>query len=316
MLLVLILPVGDGVSNESQQGAGYEDYANVKSRLNTAERENATLIEKAAGLTAAIAFFNGKSGAAAQVKGQAVFKQKEIQEEIQRQRSQSANLQARLDKLRQTSDQIQNPPGPDPGTERSGLPADSTHVVFVVDTSGSMQAIWTRVISTIQRLLRHYPTLTGFQVISDQGDYLFPETKRQWIPDSSIRRKEAAAKMAKWTAYSTSSPVRGIRSALDDLYRPGMALSLFVMGDDHTSSEYDVFLQEVEEIVGDRSNAQRLRINAVGFSNEPYSIEPAGFALLMEHLARKNRGAFLFVPTNTPQPVAIKYGQHSPTLQE
>ena len=53
--------------------------------------------------------------------------------------------------------------------EVGGIPVDSDYVIFVVDTSGSMRAIWDRVTQQIINILTIHPQVKGFQILDDQG---------------------------------------------------------------------------------------------------------------------------------------------------
>ena len=48
--------------------------------------------------------------------------------------------------------------------EVGGIPVDSDYVIFVVDTSGSMRAIWDRVTQQILNILTIHPQVKGFQI--------------------------------------------------------------------------------------------------------------------------------------------------------
>lgn len=64
-----------------------------------------------------------------------------------------------------------------------GVAVDSEYVIFVIDTSGSMQSMaWPVVIRKVQEALAVYPNLKGIQVMSDEGDYMFPGFAGTWIP--------------------------------------------------------------------------------------------------------------------------------------
>ena len=57
-----------------------------------------------------------------------------------------------------------------------GIAADSEYVVFVIDTSGSMfNYAWKMVMRKLGETLAVYPNLKGIQVMSDQGEYMFPQ---------------------------------------------------------------------------------------------------------------------------------------------
>ena len=181
----------------------------------------------------------------------------------------------------------------------AGIPVDSEYVAFVVDTSGSMHANWDEVIAEIEQILAIYPELKGFQFLSDQAHYLFPATKGRWIPDSPAARNRAKTLLQRWTSFSTSSPERGISTAVRSLYRPGIKMAVFVFGDDYNGKVFDSFLEQIELVIKrKRVNEGALRIHAVGFFESSLG-NPANFSILMRELTRQHQGVFLGRERNT-----------------
>ncbi len=56
--------------------------------------------------------------------------------------------------------------------EVAGIPVDRKYVIFVVDTSGSMQQIWGKVSGIMNKILEIHPKVDGFQIMNDNGNYL------------------------------------------------------------------------------------------------------------------------------------------------
>ena len=91
------------------------------------------------------------------------------------------------------------------------MPIDSEWVIFIVDTSGSMQQLnWRRAERKLEEVLNIYPKLKGIQVMDDEGGYMFSEYRGKWIPDSPARRKVILNLFRGWQAFSNSSPSEGI----------------------------------------------------------------------------------------------------------
>ena len=58
----------------------------------------------------------------------------------------------------------------------AGIPVDSEYVIFIVDTSGSMQQFnWGRAINKINETLDVYPQVKGMQILNDNGKYMFQQ---------------------------------------------------------------------------------------------------------------------------------------------
>lgn len=188
------------------------------------------------------------------------------------------------------------PQGPDTEqveTELAGIPVDSEYIAFVIDTSGSMQSIWQDVSKEIERFWLLYPQLKGFQIMNDNGNYLYKHNKGRWITDSPSARKRALTRMQFWLGFSNSSPVEGIEQAIDDLYEEGIKMALIVVGDDYQGVSFQSFLDKIDRIVKSRSVDQgELRIHAMGFWNEVAS-QPGQFGSLMRELTNRYDGAFV-----------------------
>src|SRR3546814_5029389 len=56
-----------------------------------------------------------------------------------------------------------------------GIPVDSEYIIFVIDTSGSMQSIWPEVVRTLDMVLNAYPKVKGVQIMSDMGEYMYSQ---------------------------------------------------------------------------------------------------------------------------------------------
>ncbi len=71
-----------------------------------------------------------------------------------------------------------------------GIPVDSEYIIFIIDTSGSMQRYaWTLVRRKMRETLDIYPKVKGIQIMNDMGDYMFSQFRGKWIPDTPARRR-------------------------------------------------------------------------------------------------------------------------------
>jgi hypothetical protein len=82
-----------------------------------------------------------------------------------------------------------------------GIPVDSEYVIFVIDTSGSMQAKWTWAETKLAEVLNVYPRVKGLQIMNDNGSYMFQQYGGTWIQDTpqireSITRRSASMSLA------------------------------------------------------------------------------------------------------------------------
>ena len=185
-----------------------------------------------------------------------------------------------------------------------GIPVDSEYIVFLIDTSGSMQNyMWDRVQQQIRETLEVYPTVKGIQVLNDEGEYMFKSYRKEWIPDSPSRRETIIETLRNWAPYSNSNPREGILEAIETFYDPNKKISLYVYSDDFASGtgSINAVVREVDRRNRtDDTGKRRVRIHAVAFpalyaaTGELYSA--ADFATLMRVLCQRNGGTFVALP--------------------
>ena len=180
-----------------------------------------------------------------------------------------------------------------------GVPVDSEYIIFIIDTSGSMQRFaWPLVRRKMAEVLDVYPGVKGIQVMNDMGDYMFSQYSGRWIPDSPARRRSILKRLATWKPFSNSSPVEGITSAVRRFYAPDKKISLYVFGDDFSRGSIQEVVDTVDQINKSlRGGERRVRIHAVGFpvlfAQPAAEMNVARFAALMRRLAEDNNGSFV-----------------------
>ena len=187
-----------------------------------------------------------------------------------------------------------------------GVPVDSEYIIFIIDTSGSMnQFAWSLVRQKIKEVLNVYPKVKGIQVMNDMGEYMFQTYSGKWIPDTPSRRKAINQRLGSWTPFSNSSPVEGIEAAIRRFYAKDKRISLYVFGDDFSSGSIENVINTVDRLNrADSSGKHRVRIHAMGF---PVLFNVGGmsnnvirFAALMRKLAENNDGTFVGLNSTRP----------------
>ncbi|VAW81043.1 Secreted protein, containing von Willebrand factor (VWF) type A domain [hydrothermal vent metagenome] len=180
-----------------------------------------------------------------------------------------------------------------------GIPVDSDYIIFIIDTSGSMQkGAWPRVKQKLREVLAVYPQVKGIQVMNDMGDYLFSQYKGRWIKDTPARRKAILKRLSSWQPFSNSSPVEGIEAAIKRFYAKDKRISLYVFGDDFARGSIQQVVTTVDRLNrADASGQRRVRIHALGFpvlfSHGGIPVNSVRFAALMRKLAEDNNGSFV-----------------------
>ena len=178
-----------------------------------------------------------------------------------------------------------------------GISVDSEYIIFIIDTSGSMQsAAWGQAVQKVSETLSIYPQIKGIQVMNDMGDYMFPVYRRRWIDDTPALRNSIISTLQNWAPFSNSSPVEGIREAIASYYDPNKRISIYVFGDDYTGDSIEQVVEAVDQVNrADASGRRRVRIHAIGFP--VYLDQPNAriyrFAALMRELAYRNDGTFV-----------------------
>lgn len=201
-----------------------------------------------------------------------------------------------LVQLSQTSARIRVNTSPKRVDEVGGIPVDSEYVIFIIDTSGSMHRIWSRLLSEMDRILDIHPKVKGFQVMNDMGSYLLSADKGRWIKDSPRVRKSVLAAMKSWPSRSrsNSSPVEGLEVALKTYAKPGASLAIYILGDEYNSGSYDPVLASLRRLNTNRKTGKKIaRVHGIGFVS---GVSTARFSTLMREVAKQNRGTFLALP--------------------
>jgi hypothetical protein len=181
-----------------------------------------------------------------------------------------------------------------------GIPVDSEYIIFVIDTSGSMQmAAWNKVQQEMINILNIYPTVKGIQVMNDMGQYMFSNYRDRWIADSPKMRDQIIRTLQTWAPFSNSSPVEGIQAAIKKFYRKGRKISIYTLGDDFSGRSIRRVVKAVDSLNQANKGVERLvRIHAIGFPVHfpPGRTPPASavrFAALMRELSYNNGGTFI-----------------------
>jgi hypothetical protein len=221
-------------------------------------------------------------------------------------------IEGRLARVRQELTEemrrlLRHTPPPPAGSSVGGIPVDSEYIIFIIDTSGSMQRhAWGLVQRKIRETLQIYPTVKGIQVMNDMGSYLFTQYQGRWIPDSPARRRAIVSNLTTWRPFSNSSPVEGITAAISTFYATDKNISLYVFGDEFSGSRFQPVIDAIDRINrAGRDGSRRVRIHAVGFPVVMERTDQAGntgerFATLMRTICQRNGGTFVGLNSTRP----------------
>jgi hypothetical protein len=187
-----------------------------------------------------------------------------------------------------------------------GIPVDSEYIIFVIDTSGSMQRFaWATMQHKMGEVLNAYPKVKGLQIMSDEGGYMFTSYAGKWIPDTPARRQAIRERLRSWNAFSNSSPVEGIEVAIKSFWSADRKISIYVLGDEFTGDSVDEALESIDRLNRSVRGERKVRIHAIGFPTvfgQSYFPETTGirFATLMRLVCERNGGAFVALNSLAP----------------
>lgn len=192
-----------------------------------------------------------------------------------------------------------------------GLPSDATHVVFVIDTSGSMrnqitQRLHNGVVAQITELLDSLPTVKKIQFLDSSGHYILRDRKDFWLNDTPGLRRQALQDVLNYPRFSISDLEPGIRKALRDLKTNLQAddyMSIYVMGDDFRGSTQS-FLLKLDRLNPKLPGTEKraVSISAIGFptSTDPFQLGAlqgnTRFANVMREVVEAHDGVLIMKP--------------------
>lgn len=178
-----------------------------------------------------------------------------------------------------------------------GIPVDSEYIIFVIDTSGSMQAKWGWAEQKLAQVLDVYPRVKGLQIMNDNGRYMFEQYGGTWIEDTPQIRQTIKERMRQWAPFSDSDPSDGIQYAIETFWSPDKKISIYVLGDEFQGNSMEAVLRQIDRVnVEDENGDRRVRIHAVGFPYNFTGTPPTSsqrFAGLMRVLCERNGGTFV-----------------------
>ena len=192
-----------------------------------------------------------------------------------------------------------------------GLPTEATHVVFIIDTSGSMRNQLTKqlhygVIEQVTELLDSLPAVQKIQFLDTSGNYMLRDQKGFWLNDTPGLRKQALQRVLNYSTLSISDPESGIRKAFKDLKPQLQAsdqMSIYVIGDDFRGSTQS-FLLKLDQLNPKLPGTEKrsVSISAIGFptSRDPFQLGAsqgnARFANIMREIAEAHNGVLILKP--------------------
>lgn len=178
---------------------------------------------------------------------------------------------------------------------RNPVPTDSDHLIFIIDTSGSMfNYTWEQTLAQFSLILSQYPDLQAFQVLNDMGEYLIPESEGEWINATESEIATVLENLIDFNSFSNSNPEEGITYAINTFYAPDKNISIFVIGDEYPPSNNPSPAELANTL---SSLSPDIRIHTKMFPTyftqpERYRITSYRFLEAMTEVAARTQGSF------------------------
>lgn len=295
ILLTVITKSAALLEINTSSGNDKENLAILQSELFSKQETVESLESQASELRKALNYSNREISRLEQMRLQAENRLAGIESSLGMEEVKIERAKVALQELTETQKRLLENSAAEIRDLAGGIPVDSEYIIFVIDTSGSMQAIWPWVIEMMDSILDIHPIVKGIQVMNDNGRYLFPLTAKEWLPDNSKSRARIRSGMRGFNLPTFSNPDRGIRDAIAAFREKDKKISLYVFGDDFKGSSVDDLVKNVEFLNSPNEEGEpRVRIHGIGF---PASLVGMGgpdrFAALMRELSYRNEGAFV-----------------------
>ena len=297
MLLLIIAKIGDPSANSELESNLIESIEQKQKALFNVRGETRELDERLKSRQEQLSELNQRI---ARLKEQLASVSKQAAELAQSQSEEKQNLQLVLQVLTEEMERLLGPNFTQSNDLVGGIPADSDYIIFVIDTSGSMQsAAWKKVQKEMLNILDVYPEVKGLQIMNDMGQFMFSQSDKEWIPDSPQMRELIIDKLSSWAPFSNSSPVEGIENAIKTFYKPDRKISIYTLGDDFQGRSINKVVRVIDSLnIANRNDERLVRIHAIGF---PVHLRPGvspnrsaiRFAALMRELSYSNGGTFI-----------------------
>jgi hypothetical protein len=192
-----------------------------------------------------------------------------------------------------------------------GVPVASDHLIFVIDTSGSMRdpstgLIWKTITDKFEETLEVYPIVEAIQILDADGNWVIRTSNGEWLPDGPEIRRSIVRAIRTYNHHSQSNPVPGIKRAIrfakpNSKDNADSKIGIYVFGDEFTQTA-DKVLSSIDDLnPSDEEGNRQVAINAIGFPNvvkyeRHFTRTGLKFANLMRELTYIHGGAFIGNP--------------------
>lgn len=198
-----------------------------------------------------------------------------------------------------------------------GIPADSEYIVFVIDTSYSMENIWPMVVDQVFNAVDIYPTVKGFKVFNGDGARLqLGNATRSagWISGDVLKSPSTKQALNAFVNEGDSSTLKnGITVAVNSVRNFPEPVSIYVFADDLMPElsigdliqpsriprrvETERTLKSIQNVTKNKAGA--LRIHVIAFPDSgraptaPWVMKNKNFLNFARNLTAQNNGSLV-----------------------
>lgn len=198
-----------------------------------------------------------------------------------------------------------------PLSPAAALAGKSTHVAFVIDTSGSMlspktREPWPVVFALIDEILAAVPEAKFIQALHCDGRPLIG-ARGKWLARTPEVEAQLLVKLRRDNSGATSNPIPGVYVALRDVQAradAGERVHVFVIGDEFVSSmAMEAVLRRLDEL--NPADAKGRRTASISASQLPTTARNPGgtmattgvmFQMLMSEVTKRHGGTYRMLP--------------------
>ena len=174
VLLLIIAKVGDPSAVEEIESNIVESIEQYQRALFTVRGETREIDKRLKSRREQLSELNERI---ARLKEKLASVSKQSAELAQSQSEEKQNLQLVMQVLTEEMQRLLGPDFQQSNDLVGGIPADSDYIIFVIDTSGSMQSsAWSKVQTEMLNILDVYPEVKGLQIMNDMGQFMFNQS--------------------------------------------------------------------------------------------------------------------------------------------
>lgn len=186
------------------------------------------------------------------------------------------------------------------------FPQETEYLVLVIDNSGSMHHYsWSALNALVQKVLETFPKLKGFRIFNHIGEEIDINPDGKWLSNTSNQKRKALDRLRSWHSSNNSSILSGLIHTLNSLNENEENISVFLMGDEETTEDWDSIATKIDAISSIiKTQTATVKIHAIGFPVQffrPSTLQATGvrYAAAAREVAVSSGGVFIGLNSST-----------------